>query len=528
MEHQDKGKRQSQRIELDYHRTRTWLDVSRSLAIALGLICAGVYAAAVLFWDQTPTQAALGARALHLSTGPVTTAHAFFENDCQKCHSDSFGVAISHDAWQINSLDRLSDQENKCQECHKVQGHFRTHLVHEEMDRDCARCHRDHQGRMHDLVAVASRTCTECHSKLNAACLESKAPRVNAEIVRFDEQSHGVVPPDAGGYKEPQFRSLLVDTGRIKFDHAQHLMPGQVNPGNKGAFQFGMLPEALRNRYRPDTAKESDKAKWTDNDFVQLTCNHCHEPSGVGGLSKVNAFAESEGRFYAPVNFKKHCEACHQLTFAGQQQEQLSLPHFAQREEYASLLRAKMSAGKLQGSVAAAKDQAQDGGAPDKYDPRALPVAVDTDRIEAAVNSVFDRCQQCHLPEDTQAPVIAKALAGVLPPMIPERWLQRGFFNHAAHSTISQCNFCHEVNNGIGSARDQNRVAIKGPESCTPCHRDQTAPPPKEFADKDTLHKLLGPESQKTWSSSECVKCHRYHWSRPEANALELTQLGQP
>ena len=544
MSQRERGKNKALRIDLGYYRRRSWLGIFRGIAIAIGLILSTLYGAWVLSLDREETELNDSGRAAHLSTGALALVHAHIENDCQSCHTDQFGVALAHDAWQRLPEQRLNLQEQKCNACHKVDGHARAMLAHSELDRDCARCHRDHQGRTHLLANVPSETCTECHRDLKATCKAGFEPKLLSAVTDFSTGSHGIAATNsefkrkqttattAAGEesqsKQPQektassqqFRSLLSDRGRVRFDHAQHLQPGQVDASNRGGFQLSMLSAELRAVYAKPGQQE--------NDPVQLDCSNCHEPSAVGGSTHASAVAREEGRFYAPIDFEQHCAACHQMSFAGQEPNSLPLPHVAHREEFAKLLSAKQVVAAPRQEVVMPSDQAAatDEAAENKQDEKSVETnSIEDERIEAAVSAVFKRCQQCHLEEDTQHEVIARALAGTLEPLVPQRWLKHGHFDHAAHKHITRCVYCHPMPTSSGEAHDHERVLIRGPDSCVGCHRPVNAQPPPEFATAAQRLKTLGQTDQPTWASAECTECHRYHWSRLEGRSQPGTSV---
>jgi hypothetical protein len=272
-----------------------------------------------------------------------------------------------------------------------------------------------------------------------------------------------------------------------------------------------MLAPALREVY--------GEAGQSDSSLVQLTCSSCHEPYAMRDPAHESAVAGEEGRFYAPVLFEEHCAACHQISFAGQSEDELPLPHVAQREEFARLLSAKQFAGALHGKAIAPGDKAQEPNEARELVVPSKPVALVQSQIAAGVDAVFARCLQCHLEEDTRPDVIARALAGTLEPLVPRRWLQHGFFDHASHAGITSCAFCHAMPTATGAAVDNQRVLINGPESCVPCHRSPDAEPPSEFATDAKRSEILGRKNQPTWASDACTTCHRYHWTRSSPHA---------
>ena len=497
MQLRERGKERASRIDLDYHRQRTWLEYSRYPAALIGLLLSGFYGGWILIADSMTTSIA---RTSALSTGPLAMVHTSFENDCQQCHSDNLGLPLARDSWKLAPEARLTHLEDRCQKCHQVSGHSRDLLANTAPDRDCATCHREHSGRDKLLTAVANEACVSCHSDLKTVCKNfDVAENLNA-VTDFSVNSHG--HKDITG--RVTFRSLLADEGRIRFDHAQHLQPGQVDPNRKGGFQLSMLAVTSRESYR--------KPGQTDDQLVQLDCASCHQSHAVAGRS--NSVAKEEGRHYAPIDFDKHCSACHQMTYAGQANDMLPLPHVAPREEFEQLLSAKLNRGEPSGEIRMRGDI-----------DRSNSSELINSSVEQAVDAVFNRCQQCHLQEDITPSAIDAALAGTSQPLIASRWLQMGYFDHASHSRIERCEFCHEVPQGAsyqpGSAGDHRQVFIRGPESCTPCHRNANASLPNELATKTQQTALLGPKPQPTWASADCVLCHRYHWTRPDSATFE-------
>ncbi|MGN6544262.1 MAG: cytochrome c3 family protein [Aureliella sp.] len=517
-----RGKERAGRIDLDYYRRRTWLSMFRGIAAATGLIVAILYGAWVLVPRERNAIPGSSIVASNLSTGPLALVHAHLQNDCQKCHSEQLGVALAHDAWQANAADRLQLLQTKCQDCHRVDGHATAMLAREELDRDCARCHREHSGKATLLAKVENRVCTNCHGNLKGACREGVQTQLRAEVADFSIQSHSISAPAMaasdgkpadGSAAAATFRSLLKDRGRVRFDHAQHILPGQVDPGSKGGFQLSMLSPAQRQVYARSGQAESD--------LVQLKCSSCHVPYAIQEPQRTSAIAREEGRFYAPINFEKHCAACHQMNFAGQTPDELPLPHVAQREEFARLLSAKQFAGARGGKVTMPGDEAFRAQETEPSAGAHRAIEFDREGVDAAVDAVFMRCRQCHAEEDTQHEAIAQALAGTLEPLIPRCWLQRGYFDHAAHAHITRCAYCHPMPTGVGPPNDNNVVMIKGPESCVPCHRAVDAEAPPEFATEAKRIEALGQEDQPTWASNECITCHRYHWSRTAASSSQ-------
>jgi Cytochrome c7 and related cytochrome c len=514
-ERKQTGKSLSLRIDLNYYKDKGWLYWSRWVCAGLAFVFVGIYATLVLMGSAL-TDSPVGSTgvtllkrlATHVNTGPISQVHAHFEGDCHHCHTTGLlQQAIATDAFSFDAANRASLISEACQKCHKVQSHAQgspvtdIHLKH--VDQDCVHCHSEHNGLNVNLIAVDSKKCSQCHSKLNEITTDTK---LNAKISEFSVESHSVkVDAKASLVTETPFRSLTQDTGRIKFDHAQHLAPGQVKIGNRGAFRTGMLPERWQGLYA------------SQDGLVKLVCHDCHQlqsPSGptkLDNLSQANTAVDSElSHFFTPIDFEKHCAACHQLNFTAQTKDMLPLPHAAPRDEIKRLLSAKLQGGKISGQISAAPDRHPDF--------TAREIILNNFEIDAAVESVYTRCNKCHEDKVASVDVFAQLHASNAGPLIPRQWLKLGLFNHGAHAKISECKDCHTIpagpsgpsgapdNNGItdvaSASLDNKTVMIKGPESCVLCHRDPKSPLPSGT-------------SQAQLAADDCRLCHRYHWSRP-------------
>ncbi len=514
------GKIRALRVRLDYHKHRGGLYWSRWACALFALLVSGGYGIFVLAGVFAPPvdsnairSSWLGQAAFQVNTGLLSQVHAHFEQDCMQCHSLGLVRPIAADALKLTSQATFQDLADKCQRCHEVQSHVAA--MHSptcrEMDQNCSACHQDHLGRNVRLTSIANSRCTNCHSNLNKVCDGVSDLNTQTNIDNFSIATHAT---QAG-----TFRSLAADSGRIRFSHRQHMNPGQIKSGRVGGFERTMLNPRWQAHYADDL-----------QGLVQLKCSDCHRlqaPSGNVGFENLDSLTSAtdleHSHNYAPIDFDQHCAACHQLTFTGQTSEMLPLPHAAPRIELQQLLSAKLLGGAINGAFSLPRDQIDDSGT--------RIASLINEQLSAAVERVILGCAKCHFPEDlTDTNTPAGHAPTAARPMIRPRWLQYGLFDHAAHKKISNCTFCHEIPNSE-APNDNAIVMIKGPESCTPCHRDAREPNATEtvFGNSVDLSSdanrmaLLGDAKQLTLASDNCVLCHRYHWSRPPVTNASIS-----
>jgi len=491
MPERETGKQRSQRIQIDYFRRETGLDRLKRGCILAGLIGGGLYAIYVLVAGGSP----------HLSTGPVILAHASFENQCYKCHQNLSPIAADAarpniDLLRLSKVDSIKHTETACRQCHQVGNHYRD-LMHEEsqlIDQNCSLCHSDHQGREFDLTFVANQNCVSCHDALSEVC--KALPRVKPETVSFSQSGH----------VEFFTSSATEDPGVIKFDHHQHMMPGQVDKGRKGAFTIEMLEPTMREKYRKPG--QDDTAK------VTLDCSSCHEMAG-SPESNISQIADSElGRHLNPISFDRHCSACHSINSPGRNEDTLALPHAAPWSEIDLLLRVKITALRATGKMRVENDDSQTTPQPGSgtgKSPGAATLATDAE-VATARSLVETGCLQCHDTDSIGEDSIIAARNGTAMPMIPGRWLKHGIYDHAAHREIS-CRYCHSQAYPDGDKspdppNDHQIRMIDGIDRCTGCHRDAETTVPD-----DLDQTWFG--GQPTWASDNCTLCHRYHTLPP-------------
>ena len=166
----------AQRLDLGYLRRPAVLLLLRKRLTWLLLALA---AAATV-----PLVLGIGGGRRMVQNGPLSEAHAIFEQRCEACHTQSFGVP-----------------DKACQSCHDAGAHHPNQPVH------CAECHLEHRGKV-NLAAVADANCTRCHATLTGAKLVQAKSTTAFTAGRHPEFSRGE------------------DNRPLKLNHAIH-MPAQ-------------------------------------------------------------------------------------------------------------------------------------------------------------------------------------------------------------------------------------------------------------------------------------------------------------
>jgi Cytochrome c7 and related cytochrome c len=335
----------------------------------------------------------------------------------------------------------------KCHGCHvpRVHSEFEVHTP------ACRDCHVEH--REGAFLDVSSPLCVDCHGDL-----ETKRPQplINAHIARFADHPE-FVPLREGGR----------DPGALRFNHHIHF-----------------------------TSEKMPKDKIADGQ--KLACVECHR-------------VDDDGRYMRPIVFEDHCERCHEqkVREAPSPIGNVAVPH-----EEPDTIRDVVAAQLVKLAVERPDEIFL---APDVRIPgRAAREAVDDSRTlqeyERKWLAFFEEklyvpfqdtkplleknkyCFLCHLEGEGEKtgnrPVIAKT-------QIPQRWLQRGEYDHRSHDKLT-CETCHGALNppqtwgakpGVEESELTSDVNLPSKALCQTCHVDG---------------------SEKSAGTS-CTLCHLYH-----------------
>jgi hypothetical protein len=471
------GKRRTAPIPIDYLRQPSWFDLWKS-RLAIGAALVTIAAIAVVLISP--------ARQRVHSRGPLAHVHSALNDDCQSCHVDF--VPISGSAFSLTSDNWAHASDTNCKACHTGHVHHANQSLDPDTEREsanCAACHVEHRGSEANLLMVADRHCTVCHSDLAAhRSGPSKYDEPIAEVIdSFATDTH------------PTFRSIRKDPGRLAFNHALHMTAGLTDAG-KGVRPLTSddLPERFRGRY---SAKNVN-----GRSLITLDCDDCHELQR-GGASPAGLGVQTErlrGDYFQPVLYERHCQACHPLPFrAGYQHEpEAQVPHgtsAAQLERAVRNLTLAEVVGK-QGNL-----EHLDPSVPVPGNER-LNLLPDTaallvdEELERSARHVNAACRQCHSDTHDKEADERDLFISVAPVNIPFVWFQHARFNHTPHFLVG-CASCHAgaySDSEMPSALTRD-ILVPDRDNCLQCHA-----PANEVSEKYSIAARF-----------DCAECHRYH-----------------
>lgn len=461
------GKQRSRRIDRGY---TSAVDPSILWKRRLGwgcLILGIVYG----MWFLFPSSAK------QMSAGPLSKAHhAWNETGCENCHAPWSPI-------KTTSVGRtpkvIADNNQRCNACHQVQDHYPAAMKPDKRAvESCVQCHHEHLGFNHNLLDVADESCVRCHKDLSSFALD--ANKNHPKITSFDFQSDGT--------GHPAFASLAKDEGTIHFSHIQHMRPGQpAQPNDRSAKSFASLSPRFKEQYR---------GRELANGLIQLDCSDCHSISKEGGL-------------YQPVEFDKHCQACHELDVP----HRLDLKDVeslkdtiqaAQWQQYSRLARSQNT----DANIAPSDDRLLREKSQQSASGKNILNLLNEDPAQANTE-IFKTygCGKCHQPSSPEITGSASSKI-VQDSRIQSQWLKYASFDHSDHANV-QCYTCHQMElDSPAKPNDPNpplgghsgQVLIGGVDNCRTCHIVNEAD-----------RSIAKNNGEVRVATADCIDCHRYH-----------------
>ncbi|WP_293883164.1 cytochrome c3 family protein [Sphingomonas sp.] len=395
------------------------------------------------------------------SSGPLSQAHRSLEKNCQACHDKAF----------------VSVEDNKCVACHtgihdhadpkrqinamaapnfgkRIENGFKSAFGVPTGQR-CVDCHTEHQGAG-PMPATAQAFCTDCHATLKSRLTDTKIANVGDFGTAHPQFRPAIVTDSSGQGGRPMFQRISLDARPIqnsglKFPHGVHLS------ATNGVARMAQTMKAEQS--------------WGN----ALACKDCHTPT-------------ADGVRFQPVEMERSCQMCHSLAFDRIGGTVRTLRHGQPAQVVADLRAFFRSTGPVRpislggierrrpGDYAANETQGDYSSGLRSYGGGA----------DAAINAVFTKggaCYDCHVVDRTgDAGSAGWHIKAVVQ---PERFLQKGWFDHDAHKT-EKCETCHKA----ATSTATSPIMLPGIATCRECH---------------------GGENSRAAVPSSCAMCHSYH-----------------
>jgi len=342
------------------------------------------------------------------------------------------------------------------------------------IDQNCERCHLGHT--FHEPNVVEGHSCSACHQEHLGSGLMKKPADANCLTCHAD--AHIMEASfEKGSYLEAAAFDFRPDNGRNIF-RAPRPERGYTKVIHSFATdhpEFQLLDEKLKD---PDTLRFNHQLHLTSTTVPplngkRLECSDCHKP-------------DAAGKYHQKISFEQSCQPCHSLQFDVHNPD-LRVPHgspeFA-RDFLRSLPAQYTEKARREGITARAdlekfvreqmKQIREQAGSGEALERRVFF----GDSSEGRAR--FPACTYCHIVSESitgAAPVVAK-------PVIMDRWLVRGNFDHSKHLPPTMaCSKCHDV---LQSTQTPD-VLLPSKVTCVECH------------------------SPKGGVANGCSTCHGYH-----------------
>ena len=451
----------------------------RRIAWTLGL---GIVALCLL-WPLAAFHGHLKARIdpdQQWSTGPLSSAHAFLEDDCQACHQQAFVAVTDASCKTCHAGDRTPAAMTAAAAATRAAGSpdalsfVRDHAPQRRIlwgapppdhpggratawvrrtfnipEQRCASCHVEHVGNPvagqppERIPALTpTQTCIDCHTGLTHRLKDTDLA---------DAPSWARHPnfrptlPGPTGLTRVSLNARPREASGLTFPHRLH-MSASAGPAR--------MAQTLGGR----------------GYGAALTCANCHRP-------------DADGKGFAPIEMERDCASCHSLAFAttgGVRQ----LPHGEPAQVVAALL-AWQRRGPVAGGGTARRRPGQIGeGSPG---PGGSPAGASAVTTVGGAFGPRGACFDCHTIFRT--PTIRFA-----PVRLPGDFLSRGAFDHSVREhRIDRrgqpaCAQCHAAATSV-SATD---LLLPSVSECAECHGQTTARSP-------------------TPAPANCETCHSFH-----------------
>lgn len=319
-----------------------------------------------------------------------------------------------------------------------------------------------------------------------------------------------VAPPvDAGIHNSitsfvtdhPEWRLLQsprIDTTPIRFEHYVHMNPQtpqmqkRLEAWVKQQIDAGVAMENI-----PVTRRFENGGH-----VLELTCAACHQ-------------TDTAGAYMQSIRFESHCVQCHELG----NREGEPVPHGSGLKTFVERIAGvkQVNATKPVPPAAArgpASGPRRGPGGPPAAASQKEEARKTADEFAAELKARFEddkdklyralgaSCAKCHGLTDHPSNIVA--------PRIPDRWLPRSFFGHAAHQSVA-CVECH-TQAGDTTPRNVRYPGDRDPDSAASRLRWTGRTRDIMLPDIDSCRACHQPDVGTTRGARhDCVMCHTFH-----------------
>ena len=414
------------------------------------------------------------------STGALSTAHAFMQQDCKSCHTNAF-VAVRDEACLTCHAAAADKAPKALASAKRLGSPFEPLLISEHADHDkllkatplppglgakanvmiqrafnhptdrCASCHIEHtkaKGGTAEAPAsdkpklVVVQTCESCHSEL-------KMRLKTTELIDTPDWS-----------KHPNFRPVVMTQPgpapkfqRVALDTAPQERNGLI------------FPHRLHLDPTGGVARQAIGLGKATGYGAALECADCHR-------------RDKAGTNFLPIQMERDCGTCHSLAYARVDGELRNLPHGDVNKVIATL---------------AGRTVAAPGGS-DRMRPGGIRPSAFSGAGASAYRATFSlggACYDCHTISWSGDTV------QLAPTKLATKYLPRGGFDHSVPE-----------HGGPGEAK-------RGGFKCADCHRAQTSDKSGDVLIPDlakcgTCHGKTTAQIAAA-DDADCTTCHSFH-----------------
>lgn len=391
------------------------------------------------------------------SSGKLSLAHANLENNCQACHVKP-GEAVRDEA---------------CASCHStLHDHADPRRLAAAMPSPsagaqfqrtvagmfgippgrCVDCHTEHEGAK-AMPVTEQRFCSDCHNGMDQRLTDTTV--LNASDFEKDH---------------PQFRPAVMTSPGIR--PVVQRLSLDARPIEDHGLKF---PHDIHLSATNGVARMAQTMKVEYGFGDSLVCADCHVP-------------DPSGARFVKVTMEQNCQMCHSLAFDRVGDTIRTLRHGDPKQVVADLRAFYRSTPPVAPINLGGMARRRPGDAMVMRTSAAFNAAAAhrPGRADEAIRAVFSEggaCFDCHSVTQPTAPGAVDW--GIVPVRLPERYMQKGWFDHKSHETQS-CESCHAAKASASSTD----VMLPKIASCRECH---------------------GGESTAKSVPSSCAMCHDYH-----------------